>query len=125
MRRFEELKLLRSRTPLFGLSWTVMHQIDAESPLFGVTFETLYDLQVEIIILLSGTDDDAGGDHLCPAFLHAGRDPVEPALRRCHCADAGGAARRRSPAFPRDRAAAGVTVRAPLFRVKHSLTFWS
>jgi inward rectifier potassium channel len=57
MRRFEELKLVRARTPLFGLSWTVMHQIDEASPFYGVTLETLRDLQVEIIILLSGTDD--------------------------------------------------------------------
>ena len=57
MRRFEELDLVRSRTPLFGLSWTVMHQIDEASPLYGLTFEKLRDMQVEIIILLSGTDD--------------------------------------------------------------------
>jgi inward rectifier potassium channel len=57
MRRFEELKLLRARTPLFGLSWMVMHQIDETSPLYGVTLETLRDMQVEVIILLSGTDD--------------------------------------------------------------------
>jgi inward rectifier potassium channel len=57
MRRFEELKLVRARTPLFGLSWTVMHQIDETSPLYGVTFEVLRDMQVEIIVLLSGTDD--------------------------------------------------------------------
>jgi inward rectifier potassium channel len=57
MRRFEELKLLRARSPLFALSWTVMHQIDESSPLYGVTFEVLRDMQVEIIILLSGTDD--------------------------------------------------------------------
>jgi inward rectifier potassium channel len=57
MRRFEELKLVRSRTPLFALSWTVMHQIDHTSPFYGVTFEALRDMQVEIIILLRGTDD--------------------------------------------------------------------
>lgn len=57
MRRFEELKPVRPRTPLFGLSWTVMHQIDASSPLHGATFESLCDAQAEIIVLLSGTDD--------------------------------------------------------------------
>ncbi|HEX4158400.1 MAG TPA: hypothetical protein VHY79_07975 [Rhizomicrobium sp.] len=57
MRRFEELTLVRSRTPLFALSWTVMHQIGPTSPLYGVTFETLCDMDVEIIVLLSGTDD--------------------------------------------------------------------
>ena len=57
MRRFDELKLVRSRTPLFALSWTIMHRIDETSPLYGMTFETLLDNQVELIALLSGTDD--------------------------------------------------------------------
>jgi inward rectifier potassium channel len=57
MRRFEEVKLVRSRSPLFALSWTVMHPIDESSPLHGATLESLYDSQVEIIILLSGRDD--------------------------------------------------------------------
>jgi inward rectifier potassium channel len=57
MRRFEELSLVRARSPLFALSWTVMHPIDETSPLYGVTVESLRNAQVEIIILLSGTDD--------------------------------------------------------------------
>ena len=36
MRRFQELKLLRSSNPLFALSWTVMHPIDEDSPLYGL-----------------------------------------------------------------------------------------
>src|SRR5215469_8467375 len=57
MRRFEELKLVRSRSPLFALSWTVMHAIDETSPLYGATIDSLYDDEVEIIILLSGRDE--------------------------------------------------------------------
>jgi inward rectifier potassium channel len=57
MRRFEELKLARSRSPLFALSWTVMHPIDETSPLHGATLDTFYDRQMEIVILLSGTDE--------------------------------------------------------------------
>jgi inward rectifier potassium channel len=57
MRRFQELKLVRPRTPLFSLSWTIMHQIDEHSPLHGVTIDTLYDQGMEIIVLLSGTDE--------------------------------------------------------------------
>jgi len=57
MRRFEELKLDRARSPLFGLSWMVMHPIDEASPLYGATLDSLYEDQVEIIILLSGRDD--------------------------------------------------------------------
>ena len=41
MRRFQELKLLRSSTPLFALSWTVMHPIDEASPLYGLSPEDM------------------------------------------------------------------------------------
>ncbi|MGB8364897.1 MAG: ATP-sensitive inward rectifier potassium channel 10 [Rhizomicrobium sp.] len=57
MRRFEELKLVRARSPLFALSWTMMHPIDRTSPLYGATHDTFYDQQMEIIVLLSGMDE--------------------------------------------------------------------
>jgi inward rectifier potassium channel len=57
MRRFEELTVQRSRSPLFALSWTIMHVIDEKSPLYGASIDQLYDMQFEILILLSGTDD--------------------------------------------------------------------
>ena len=57
MRRFEELPLVRARTPLFLLSWTVMHAIDEASPLYGATRESLVADQVELIVVLSGTDE--------------------------------------------------------------------
>ncbi len=57
MRRFEELKLVRSRSALFALSWSVMHTIDETSPLHGQTPESLSAMQAEIIALLSGTDE--------------------------------------------------------------------
>jgi inward rectifier potassium channel len=55
-RRFEELKLVRARTALFALSWTIMHIIDENSPLHGVSEDDMYDKQMEIIALLSGAD---------------------------------------------------------------------
>ncbi len=57
MRRFEELSLLRQRSSLFALSWTVMHRIDETSPLYGVTADVLYDNEMEIVVLLSGNDE--------------------------------------------------------------------
>jgi inward rectifier potassium channel len=57
MRRFEELPLVRSRSPLFALSWTILHKIDEKSPLYGKTLGDLFDMQMELLILLSGTDD--------------------------------------------------------------------
>jgi inward rectifier potassium channel len=57
IRRFVELKLVRERTSLFALSWTLMHHIDEASPLYGVTEDDMYNRQMEIVALFSGTDD--------------------------------------------------------------------
>jgi inward rectifier potassium channel len=57
MRRFQELKLLRSSTALFALSWTVMHPIDQTSPLHGLTQEDMIDRDMEIVVVLNGLDE--------------------------------------------------------------------
>jgi inward rectifier potassium channel len=57
MRRFEELTMVRPRSLLFSLSWTVMHRIDETSPLHGATLESLEAGQAELFVLLSGRDD--------------------------------------------------------------------
>ena len=41
LRRFHDLQLIRSHTPLFALTWTAMHPIDPSSPLYGETPESL------------------------------------------------------------------------------------
>lgn len=57
MRRFQELKLLRSSNPLFALSWTVMHPIDEESPLYNLTPEQMAAQEMEVVVMLSGQDE--------------------------------------------------------------------
>jgi inward rectifier potassium channel len=57
LRRFYDLKLLRSRTPIFALSWLVMHPIDAASPLSGETGESLAEIEAEIWVGLTGLDE--------------------------------------------------------------------
>ncbi|TWB43249.1 ion channel [Nitrospirillum pindoramense] len=57
MRGFEELTLMRAKSPLFALSWTIVHRIDETSPLYGQTEWTLRQGQANFIVLLSGTDD--------------------------------------------------------------------
>lgn len=56
-RRFHELKVLRARTPMFALTWMVMHVIDDSSPLHGATVEDLQAWQAEIVVVISGADD--------------------------------------------------------------------
>jgi inward rectifier potassium channel len=57
MRQFQELKVARSRSPLFVLSWLIMHRLDDTSPLYGCNPERLAADGAEIIVALSGLDD--------------------------------------------------------------------
>jgi inward rectifier potassium channel len=57
IRRFQELKLVRSSNPLFALSWTVMHPIDESSPLYGVGLAEMIERDMQIVVMLSGTDE--------------------------------------------------------------------
>jgi inward rectifier potassium channel len=57
MRRFEQLELVRWRSPLFALSWTVLHIIDEKSPLYGLTEERLRQASGQLLIVLSGMDE--------------------------------------------------------------------
>ena len=57
MRRFEELAVMRSRSPLFVLSWLIMHRIDQTSPLYGLDPEDLSAFGGEILVAISGLDD--------------------------------------------------------------------
>jgi inward rectifier potassium channel len=56
MRRFFDMKLERSRTSIFALTWTALHPIDPESPLYGMTPDDLAESEAELIVTVSGTD---------------------------------------------------------------------
>jgi inward rectifier potassium channel len=57
IRRLYDLKLTRSRNPLFLLSWMVMHPIDEQSPLSSHTATSLQACGAQIIITLNGLDE--------------------------------------------------------------------
>jgi inward rectifier potassium channel len=57
IRRFYDLPLLRSQTPVFGLSWLVMHPIDENSPFYGKTPEQIAESKAEIWVSLTGLDE--------------------------------------------------------------------
>ena len=61
MRRLHELKLVRDRSPVFLLSWTVMHTIDESSPLYGLNVETMERLHAQILVSLTGVDETIEG----------------------------------------------------------------
>ena len=57
MRRFEALPTLRSRSPIFTLTWQIMHRIDEASPLYGETRDSLLARHAEILVIVRGTDE--------------------------------------------------------------------
>jgi inward rectifier potassium channel len=59
-RRFEEMKLLRHQSPLFTLSWTIIHQIDESSPLWNVERDALIDQEVAFMVIVEGHDETTG-----------------------------------------------------------------
>lgn len=58
MRRFLDLKLVRSRVPVFSMSMSLMHVIDEESPLRPILSGEK--LKGEIIVTVVGTDSTFG-----------------------------------------------------------------
>jgi inward rectifier potassium channel len=62
MRRFYPLELERSQTPMFSYSFTVMHQLDEDSPLHDVTPETLDEQLTNLVVTFTGIDDTMASD---------------------------------------------------------------
>jgi inward rectifier potassium channel len=56
-RRFYDLALMRDRSPVFALTFRVMHPVDADSPLYGMTYEKLAEQHAEIVVIASGVDE--------------------------------------------------------------------
>jgi inward rectifier potassium channel len=57
LRRFAELTPVRARTPLFFLTWQIMHQITSDSPLHGETAESLAAKMAEVLVVIRGLDE--------------------------------------------------------------------
>jgi inward rectifier potassium channel len=55
--RFHDLKLERARSPMFALSWQIMHRIDEASPLHGVSAQAITDENMRLLVTLSGVDE--------------------------------------------------------------------
>ncbi|MGB8507919.1 MAG: ion channel [Pyrinomonadaceae bacterium] len=57
LRRFYPLTLERPKVVFFPLSWTIVHQIDDDSPLHGVTHTDLLAADAEVLVLFKGIDE--------------------------------------------------------------------
>ena len=58
IRRLTDLSLVRNETPVFALSWTLMHPIAPHSPFFEVSEQQKIDENWEVVITFSGLDQD-------------------------------------------------------------------
>lgn len=56
-RRFLDLRLERGTSPFLGLSWTLIHYIDEDSPLHGLTPEILQREGSSLLVSISGYDE--------------------------------------------------------------------
>lgn len=57
MRRFQDLPVVRARSPMFILTWQVIHPINETSPLWGETARSLMEQQAEVVVVMKGTDE--------------------------------------------------------------------
>ena len=58
IRRFHRLKLVSDRSPLFKMSWNVMHEIDENSPLNGVDWTQPSKVITSFIITINAHDQN-------------------------------------------------------------------
>ncbi|HCY76668.1 MAG TPA: hypothetical protein DHV28_12180 [Ignavibacteriales bacterium] len=56
-RKYYPLKLEIKFIYFFPLPWTIVHQIDEDSPLFGKTESDLKELEAEMLVMIKGFDD--------------------------------------------------------------------
>jgi inward rectifier potassium channel len=57
MRRFYDLQLIRQRSPIFAMTFSVMHAIDNASPLLNATASSLAAESAEIVVTVTGLDE--------------------------------------------------------------------
>jgi inward rectifier potassium channel len=51
------METVRTRSPVFVLTWTIMHRIGETSPLYGETTESLIARRAEILVIVKGLDE--------------------------------------------------------------------
>jgi inward rectifier potassium channel len=57
IRRFYDLKLARHRTPIFAMTFRLMHEIDPTSPFYGATAASLAAQNAELVATATGLDE--------------------------------------------------------------------
>ena len=60
LRRFVDLKLVKSNVPMFAMTMTLMHVIDESSPLYGLDKGACFQERSEFFVTMVGTDGTFG-----------------------------------------------------------------
>jgi inward rectifier potassium channel len=60
MRRLHDIKLARHTSPIFSLTWMIIHEIDEHSPLHGLSPEELQTTLNGIVVTMTGFDATYG-----------------------------------------------------------------
>ncbi|MCX7178680.1 MAG: ATP-sensitive inward rectifier potassium channel 10, partial [Proteobacteria bacterium] len=66
--RIHDLRLIREGTPVFALTWSLMHRIDEQSPLQGLDRDQLLGSRSGIVVSVTGHDETMA------ASVHAVKD---------------------------------------------------
>jgi inward rectifier potassium channel len=61
-RRGYDLQLVRTTMPVFGLTWTLMHEIGPESPLYGMSAAELAEAETRLILSVIAYDPALAAD---------------------------------------------------------------
>ncbi len=75
-RRFllpHELTLVRRRSPVLLLTWTLMHVIDESSPLYGLDADGMRNAQARILLTIHGRDRETGSQVYDVKLYEAGQ----------------------------------------------------
>ena len=59
-RRFDEVALLRNHSPVFALSWTLVHPIDERSPLHTLDERAASEREISVTVVIDGQDETTG-----------------------------------------------------------------
>ena len=77
--RIHDLKMVRERTPVFALTWTLIHPIDERSPLYGLDSAQMKRSRSRIVVSVTGHDENmaasvyAGSDYEAEDLVFDGR----------------------------------------------------
>ena len=79
LRQYHDLPLVQPELPVFALTWTLMHEIDAQGPLAEPTAQSLAALDARLLLTIEARDTALGADVF--AMRAYGAAGIRPGMR--------------------------------------------